>query len=312
MAITASGVRISWLDLPERVRWWAESVIGGGPVVEHHSQSGGFSPGTADRVRTASGRRAFVKAVSPAQNEHTPGLHRREVAVVAELPPSPLISQMLGHYDDGDWVALVFADVVGRTPALPWVSIEIEAAMAALARLAMDLTPSPSPRLPLLVEEIQQPFGGWARLAEHRPDHLDPWVEDHLDQLVGLAAASRAALAGDTVVHTDIRADNLLISPDGSVTVVDWPWGTTGAAWFDRLCLIVNVNLYGGHDADRLVADHLGSVQSVDITAALAGLCGFFTDAARRPAMPGLPTVRAFQAAQAASTLAWLRRRLRP
>src|SRR5689334_9320284 len=60
--VQASGVRIGWADLPANVR---DSVAGilGEPVVEAVSQSGGFSPGTADRVTTASGRRAFVKAV---------------------------------------------------------------------------------------------------------------------------------------------------------------------------------------------------------------------------------------------------------
>lgn len=309
MTTTASGVRISWPDLPEPVRQWAEAVMGG-PVVEHHSQAGGFSPGTADRVVTDSGFRAFVKAVSTAQNEHSPGLHRREADVVEELPVSPLISRLLGRYDDGDWVALVFADVAGRTPILPWTAVEIEAVMATLSQLATDLTPTPSHRLPRLVEDIEQPFGGWARLQEHRPAHLDPWVADHLDQLVRLAARGRSALAGDTVVHTDIRADNLLIGPDGSVTVVDWPWGSTGAAWFDRLCLVINIDLYGGHDADLLVEDHLGALPAGDITAVLAGMCGYLTDAARQPPASGLPTLRAFQAAPATSTLTWLRRRL--
>ena len=66
--VTASGVRIGWVDLPEPVRAAVEDIIGG-TVVEARSQSGGFSPGTADRVRTADGRRAFVKAVSADLNE---------------------------------------------------------------------------------------------------------------------------------------------------------------------------------------------------------------------------------------------------
>jgi hypothetical protein len=53
----------------------------------------------------------------------------------------------------------------------------------------------------------------------------------------------------------------------------------------------------------------LASVNRDDITAALAGLCGYFTDVARQPPDPGLPTVRAFQRAQTRSTLSWLRRR---
>ena len=55
--------RISWTDLPGHVQAGVEEILGA-PVVEATGQQGGFSPGTADRVRTATGRRAFVKAVS--------------------------------------------------------------------------------------------------------------------------------------------------------------------------------------------------------------------------------------------------------
>jgi len=129
---------------------------------------------------------------------------------------------------------------------------------------------------------------------------------------VRLGDRGLAAVAGDTVVHLDVRADNLLIRPDGFVTVVDWPWAANGASWMDRLLLLVNVDLYGGHDPDGLVRSHLGSVDQDAITATLAGLAGYFTDTARRPAVPGIPAVRAFQADQARSTLAWLRRRMTP
>jgi hypothetical protein len=60
----ASGVRIGWAELTHEVRSAVEAIMGG-TVVEAVSQVGGFPPETADRVRTADGRRAFVKAVSP-------------------------------------------------------------------------------------------------------------------------------------------------------------------------------------------------------------------------------------------------------
>ena len=61
--VDAAGVRVAWADLPARVRDVVEEILGA-PVVEAVSQPGGFSPGSADRVRTADGRRAFVKAVA--------------------------------------------------------------------------------------------------------------------------------------------------------------------------------------------------------------------------------------------------------
>ncbi len=61
---------------------------------------------------------------------------------------------------------------------------------------------------------------------------------------------------------------------------------------------------------DALVYDHLSGVPSDTVTGALAGLTGYFTDIARRPAPPGLPTIRTFQREQAQAALAWLKQRM--
>lgn len=131
-----------------------------------------------------------------------------------------------------------------------------------------------------------------------------------LDELAALAEHTLDRLHGETVVHADIRADNLLVRPDGSMVVVDWPWAMVGPDWLDRALLMINIDLYGGHDVEVLVRRHLGHVDPQLITGSLAGMCAFFVDSARQPDVPGLPTLRAFQHAQGVSTTAWLRRRL--
>ena len=69
------------------------------------SQSGGFSPGAADRVVAADGRRAFVKAVSSTQRKQSPSLHRAEAHVVGQLSSTSFVPALLGVYDDdGEWV----------------------------------------------------------------------------------------------------------------------------------------------------------------------------------------------------------------
>ncbi len=307
MAI-ASGVRIGWADLPPGVRVAVETIIGG-TVVEAVSQSGGFSPGTADRVRTADGRRAFVKAVSPAQNERSVQMHRREARVSAELPACVPAPRLLGCYDDGDWVALVLQDVAGRHPATPWVAGELARVLATLRDLARSSTPVPLAGLPTAADTLADDLAGWRRVAADPPAGLDPWAARHLEELCALADRGLAALAGDTLVHSDIRADNLLLGADGRVTVVDWPSACRGPAWLDTLLLLVNVRLYGGHDTHALLAGQAGATAADprDVLAVLAGLAGYFTDAGRQPPPPGIPTVRAFQRAHAAAVLSWLR-----
>ena len=306
--ISASGVRIGWADLPQRVRGAVEAILGGS-VVEAVSQPGGFSPGTADRVRTAAGVRAFVKAVSPQQNGDSPNLHRREGAITAALPASVPAPRLLGRYDDGHWVALVLQDVEGRHPVLPWRGEELAAVQSALGDVAEAATPVPVAGLPSAEEVLTDDFGGWRRLRQDPPVGLDGWAAARLDRLCDQADRGLHALAGQTLVHLDVRADNLLIGPQGQVTLVDWPWACSGPAWLDRLMLLVNVRLFGGHDTQAMLNDLAvrTGARTEDLTAVLAGVAGYFLDVARRPAPQGLPTVRAFQRAQAEAIVTWLR-----
>ncbi len=307
--VEAAGVRVAWVDLPDSVRAAVEDVLGS-PVVEAVSQPGGFSPGSADRVLTADGRRAFVKAVAGSVNPRSPGLHRREIAVTASLPPGAPVPALLGSHDDGDWVALVLTDVEGRHPRLPWQADELAAVLNAFVALAATPLTGGLERLPETGTGFAEDFAGWRRLREDPDLALDPWATRHLERLVAAADRAGVALRGDSLVHGDGRADNLLVTPDGSVVVVDWPWATRGAGWFDRLALLVNVGL-NDRDAplEELLAVWLPDVAADDVDAVLAGLAGYFCDVSRRPDPPGLPTVRAFQRAQGEVVVRWLQQR---
>ena len=118
-----------------------------GPVVSVASQSAGFSPGVAARLRTADGRRVFVKAAGPEPNPLTPTAHRREARVAAVLPEEAPVPRLLWSHDEGEggWVVLVFEDVEGRNPAVPWREEELDETLEALAALSELLTPSPLP-----------------------------------------------------------------------------------------------------------------------------------------------------------------------
>jgi aminoglycoside phosphotransferase (APT) family kinase protein len=303
--VMQTRARIGWRDLPPPVRERVETIIGGGPVEAARSQPGGFSPGTADRVRTRSGRRAFVKAVSPAVNEQSAVLARREMRVSAALPAHAPVPAMLGGFDDGDWVVLVLEDIDGAHPRTPWVTHEVDAAVTALRELAAALTPAPLDGVPTAAGQFAGDFTCWDKLAAAPPADLDPWLAARLPMLRRAAARGLAALGdGDTLTHSDIRADNLLVRPGGSVIVVDWPWAATGPAWFDRLLLGLNIVVTGG-DPDPALA----GIDPLVVTDVIAGIAGFFEYACRQPDPPGIPTVRAFQRLQADALRPWLRSR---
>ena len=309
----AAGRRITWQELPARVRGGVEDILGAA-VVEAVGQAGGFSPGSADRVRAADGRRAFVKAVGASPNPRAPLIHRREIEVTAALPPRVPAPRLLGGYDDGDWVALVLEDVPGRAPATPWRAAEAGLVMAALAGMAAALTPAPllggsSPG----GEIVASGSTAWAAHRGRPAARARPVGGGTRGPAGRDGGAGRGALEGDTLCHLDVRADNLLVGSDGRVTVVDWPWASPGPPWLDSLLLAVNVRLYGGGvDAEALLASSpvTAAADPADISAVLAGLAGSFADLARQPAPPGLPTLRAFQQAHADALIPWVRARL--
>jgi hypothetical protein len=68
----------------------------------------------------------------------------------------------------------------------------------------------------------------WAGFQERYATSLLPHVEQAGDVYFRRLATVRAADRAATVTHTDYRLDNLLIGPDGVVTVVDWQTCGTG------------------------------------------------------------------------------------
>ncbi len=309
----AHSPRISWEDLPEHVRAGIEDILQD-TVVSADSQVGGFSPGTADRLVTATGRRAFAKAVSPTQNAASPNIHRDEITVTealsAHAPDGTPIAKLIGSYDDGEWVALVLDDVEGRHARTPWVKPELDAVIAALDALASTSPDADIPGLGPASTRLAKTVGGWARIVDDTPDDLDTWCAQHLDDFVTRSERGLQALVGGAVVHTDIRADNALIRPDGTAVIIDWPWACRGPAWLDTLLVLVNVNLFGGHDMDELTERYLADVPPTTVTDLLIGISGFFVDGARQPPTPGIPTLREFQHVQGEATLRWVRQRL--
>ena len=303
------GVRIGWSDVPPHVQNAVEEILGS-PVLRAVSQPGGFSPGTADRVALADGRRAFVKAAGRVLNPQTPDIHRQEVAVMRTLPAAVPAPRLLGAFDDGDWVALVLTDVDGRHPDAPWNPTELDRVLAAMTGLSLSLTPSPIGDVGTVWSTQAAELTAWPRIAAAPPDDLDPWAVRHLERLVDAAAGTEEAVAGDTLVHLDIRADNLLLTDD-AVIFVDWPWACLGAVWTDLALFLCSVATLGGRDPEEISRSHplLDDVDPGALTAVVAALAGYWTEACRAPESPGLPTVREFQRRSGLATLRWLERR---
>ncbi len=308
-APAARGARLAWSELPPHIREATERWLGS-PVVNAETQPHGFSPGVAARLVCANGRRCFVKAVGALPNPTSPAYHRREGAIVAGLPAKAPTSKLLWQHDADGWVVLVFEDIEGVHPAMPWRDGELARVLAAITDLARTLTPSPVAARSAS-NMVATDIRGFHRLIAQPPQQLDAWAARHLTGLVALEADASRAIAGTTLLHCDLRADNMLLTSD-RVVIVDWPHAALGAAWADLIFFAPSVTMQGGPPPGELLRrfESAADADPRDVTAVIATVAGFFTAQALDPAPPGLPTLRAFQAAQGAVARAWLADRL--
>lgn len=313
---TDGGVRQEWTSIPPYLRARVEAWLGS-PIVQAVSQPKGFSPGVASRLLTADNRRVFIKAASPYPNRGVPDIHRSEARIVQVLPASLPVPRLLWSYDEGGegWFMMLFEDISGQHPAQPWRRRELERVLAGMVDLSFLLTPSPltAAGLPTASDEVRARINSWKRLRDEKPSQLervDGWSRRYLDRLIELDELAAEAVKGDTLLHFDIRADNILLTPE-KVWFIDWPQACTGAAWLDVIYFAPSVKMQGGPPPDEVVSAH-PALQNADptlVTAAVASLAGFLTHRSLQPPPPGLPTLRPFQAAQGQVTRSWLAER---
>jgi Ser/Thr protein kinase RdoA (MazF antagonist) len=128
---------------------------------------------------------------------------------------------------------------------------------ATLADLGAALQPSPWPAAPGFVEANRGFLEAWTALVASPPRDLEPRLRRHLDRVAAEVPDLAEVVRGDALLHNDVRPDNLLLTPNGGVVVIDWGGTCTGgAAWLDLMFFALTVNEEGGADADVLVRDH--------------------------------------------------------
>lgn len=317
----ARGQRLDWSALPPHVVRAIDLALGD-PVVATTTIHGGFSPGIAAIATTAGGQRCFVKAACSVPNETAPEFHRREVTIASRFAPDVPAPRLIWSFDEGapGWVVLVYEVIDGHNPLLPWRSRDVDLVIEALNRLAASLTPSPIPAGIAGDLPSWRPFrdSGWLHVKMRKeypasfdpPYVLDPWVDRHLDRLIEIEHGVEDVVAGDSLVHLDIRGDNLLLTGD-RVVVVDWPHARVGAAWVDTVFFAPSLAMQGGPEPEDLIArvDVARDADPDAMTAVIANTAGFFTYHGSLPPEDGLPGLRAFQEAQAAVARRWLAHR---
>lgn len=291
--------RLDWLLLPPMTRGQIEARLGF-RVTLADSAGAGFTPGFASTLHGPDGQRVFVKAASKKAQRPFADAYRAEVARLRVLPAGSPAPRLLWSHEDDAWVVLALEHVDGRNPARPWVRADLDLCLDVLEDLAGRLTPPPV-RLPTFADELASFLTGW----DHVRTHVPSWP--HLEEAAALAARVGEVSAGDTLVHTDVRDDNLLLTGDGRALLCDWNWPVVGAAWIDTVWLLISAH-GDGLDADGILAGrrltHDVDPEHVDVLLAL--IAGYLMEARDRPVPNSSPYLRVHQAWYAEAAWSWL------
>lgn len=303
--------RLTWDDFPPVVRRRLEVLLGA-PVERTRSCTGGFSPSSAEILTAHSGRELFVKAVRGRDNPGSLQLNRDEAAVLAALPATSRVPSLVDSFMEGEWFVLVTEVAPGSLPKQPWTAEQLDMVLQALDALQALATPSPVGGLRLVTETLGPDMLGFDRVAADPPEDLDPWLRDRLDELRAAARRGIDALDGDSLCHSDVRADNILLADDGGVSLVDWAWASRGSRISDALQLLSSVEdpegvLGVNARVDAALDSHeLPHRVGTDV---LVGVLGFFVDAERRSADSSLTFLQRHRRARRDSLLPLVRER---
>lgn len=208
-----------------------QSAVPGGAV--------GYSRAWRRLARLADGRTVFVKAAGPGENLTTELTVYESVGAAAFMPrsiavrraPVPLL--ILEALPTDGWVT-------------QWTPRAVDDVAELLARVHATAAPAALPRW---TDPGADGARGWQIIAR-QPARLlrmhvctARWLAEN--QAVLARAASQAQLAGDRLVHGDVRGPNLCYRADRLV-LVDWATAAAGNPWFDTHDWLVAMASTGG------------------------------------------------------------------
>jgi hypothetical protein len=124
------------------------------------------------------------------------------------------------------------------------------------------------------------------------------WLEDAAPVLE--RAAASAPLAGEALIHLDIRSDNVCFR-GGRAIVIDWNHATIANPDLDIAFWLPSLHAEGGPPPEAVLPDAAGLA---------AWVAGFFCARAGDPPIPEAPHVRPLQIQQARVALPWAARAL--
>lgn len=258
----------------------------------------------------------FVKAISDSTGPIGTLVFQREARINDLLPDSIHRPALIGADTTGGWVTLVFEQLDGHHVSSRLGPAEFRVLADASRDVAQHIAPD-SADIPGYVQRWGPRYDGWQRILTTGgyPPVLAALDQPREATLRALAHAERRwrdAADGSALLHGDLSADNLIITPAGSV-LIDWSNACRGAPWLDVAALTPDVLRDGATDPLELFAMHpvTAHVPAQAVVAFLAALTGYWAETTLQPeSSDGLPGINHAYTEAASIILPWLLARI--
>ncbi|MCA8925051.1 MAG: phosphotransferase [Planctomycetes bacterium] len=269
----------------------------GSQVVAARKIARGYTPAERWVVSLADGRSAFCKVGA---NQNTADWLHKERAVYEGLRAqgASFLPELLGFDPDPSRPILALEDLSGASWPPPWTPERVEAVRATLDQVHALRLPVPA------IGFMGEAFEGWSQVGADPGPFLglglagEGWLEGALPTL--LAAQEEVSLAGEALLHLDVRSDNLCLR-DGRALLIDWNHACLGNPEVDLGFWLPSLAAEGGPLPDAVLPDR-GPLAAL--------ISGFFAARAGLPVIPHAPRVREIQQVQLAVALPWAARAL--
>lgn len=270
-----------------------ESLVG--PVRRLDRVSRGYTHNERVVATLSRGGTVFAKR---AVDETTAAWLRQEHRMYEALSNRSFVPVVVG-WADGERPLLVLEDLSGAVWPPPWDGALADAVLAVLEEVADSPAPAALPRL----ADGESGDEGWHRVLADPGEFLSLGLcdSDWFDRAgpILVDAAAGAPLAGDRLLHCDVRSDNLCFRR-GSAVLVDWNLASVGNAQFDVAFWLPSLAAEDGPAPDAVMP---GCPPGL-----VAYVSGFFASRAGGPPIDHAPLVRHVQRRQLETALPWVAR----
>ncbi len=308
-----------WRDVPQDLRLAIEATMKS-PVARGHRVFGGYGPSATFRIRLADGRTLFAKGAGKGSNEVNWRVVPTEEGAYRGLASiRPIAPAFFGSVTTDGWHLLLLEDLSRAARVPPWTE---ELALGAMRDIAAFHLRGMRERGKVQRLEPDGMTDNWRGLREDpvrrgwflglyggRRQEAGAWLEEGLERLAAAEARLLDANQPWSVIHTDIRSDNLRFRR-GRLVLFDWALVCDGPCILDLYAFLPSLVAEGGTEAPRLLPAYRAAmaaggaaIPGVAEQAAASAVAGYFAMRAGQPPIPGLPRLREVQRMQLATAL---------